>query len=85
MVINAVHQNLCAWPQLHRKQPEESKVTEPLGGNYLVVAQGSEEVFVSECMLFGLSLESRSQLGLCFNKGTLCQALPMKCSEVIPG
>lgn len=55
-----------------------AKVTELLVGNYLVVAQGSEQVFVSEYMLFRPSLESRSQLGFCFNKGTLCQALSMK-------
>lgn len=33
-----------------------AKVAELLVGNYLVVAQGSEQVFVSEYMLFRLSL-----------------------------
>lgn len=55
-------------------------MTELLVGNYLVVAQGSQWLFVSEYMLFKLSLERRSRLGLCFNKDTLCQALSMKCS-----
>lgn len=37
-VINTVHQNLIVWPQVHRKQPDESRMTELLGGNYSVVS-----------------------------------------------
>lgn len=37
-VINAVHQNLIAQPQLHRKQPKESGVTELLRENYSAVS-----------------------------------------------